>query len=429
VVHSTGRRWRIAPTAVLAAVALVAATAGPALVDPAPVAARTARPATTAQAEAGFWHLVNQARAAHGRGPLVLDPGLEADARAWSQVMAAQDRLAHAPGPAMSGDFDRSVPGWTRGGENVGRGWDVEGLHQAFLASAGHRDNILGDFNRVGVGVTYTGGATWVTFRFAKGPPLAPVGTGPVDGDLWLADAAGRVYAAGSARHHGDVRDLRLNRPVVAMVSTPARQGYWLLGQDGGVFSFGDARFFGSTGGMRLNQPVNGMAVTPSGRGYWLVASDGGVFSFGDARFFGSTGGMRLNQPVNGMAVTPSGRGYWLVASDGGVFAFGDAPFHGSAANTSLGGPTVGLAATPSGAGYWIASATGKVAAFGDAGHHGDASALARRAPIVRIQATSDGRGYWLVAADGTVYPFGSAGSRVSAPLAPGGIVAVASAR
>jgi hypothetical protein len=386
------------------------------------------RPPTPGQAESQFLVLLNQRRQSQGLAPLSLDAGLEADARAWSGVMAGQNQMVHAPDARLSAEVARSVPGWSRGGENIGKGWDVEGLDVAFWNSPGHRANVLGDYNRVGIGVVYTSQALWVTVRFAKGPALPAVGANLPDGDLWLADAKGRVLTSGTAPHLGDVRDVPLNQPVVAMVSTRSHQGYWLLGQDGGVFSFGDARFFGSTGGMRLNQPVNGMAAAPSGNGYWLVASDGGVFSFGDSRFLGSTGGMRLNQPVNGMAPTPTGNGYWLVASDGGLFAFGDAGFYGSAANAHLGAPTVGMAATPSGRGYWIAASNGRVAAYGDARPLGEAAGHLS-APIVRIQATSDGQGYWLVARDGTVHSFGSAGGRVSAPLSTTGIVAVAPAR
>jgi hypothetical protein len=36
------------------------------------------------------------------------------------------------------------------------------------MNSPGHRDNILGDYTRVGVGVTVTGGKMWVTEDFGK---------------------------------------------------------------------------------------------------------------------------------------------------------------------------------------------------------------------------------------------------------------------
>ncbi|MGH2690747.1 MAG: hypothetical protein ACRDKW_18350, partial [Actinomycetota bacterium] len=46
--------------------------------------------------------------------------------------------------------------------------------------------------------------------------------------------------------------------------------GYWMVATDGGIFAFGDAAFHGSTGNIRLNKPIVGMATTPSGNGYWL---------------------------------------------------------------------------------------------------------------------------------------------------------------
>jgi hypothetical protein len=391
-------------------------------------AARPQRPEAVT-GEARFLTLVNQARREHGLAPLAADSALAADARAWSAVMAAEHRLHHAPRDRMVAEANRSVPGWRRLGENVGRGWDVEGLDAAFWASAPHRANVVGEYDRVGVGVVQTATDTWVTFRFASGPPRpAPGAVAGPDGDLWLADVTGRVFAVGAARHHGDARALALSRPVVGMVSSAGRGGYWLLAADGGVFSYGDARFHGSTGAMRLNRPINGMAATPSGQGYFLVASDGGVFAFGDARFVGSTGHLRLNRPITAMAVTPTGAGYWLVASDGGIFAFGDARFHGSAADGGLGAPVVGIAPTPSGNGYWLAAANGRVGAYGDAVHHGDRS-VGTTSPVARIQAAPDGRGYWLVSGDGSVVPFGSAGARAGGPLTNSGIVAVASAR
>jgi hypothetical protein len=43
--------------------------------------------------------------------------------------------------------------------------------------------------------------------------------------------------------------------------------------------------FYGSARSDSLNKPIVAIASTPDGHGYWLVASDGGVFSYGDARF------------------------------------------------------------------------------------------------------------------------------------------------
>jgi hypothetical protein len=353
------------------ALAVLALLAGPAL-----PASAASRPGTPAQAEDRFLQLLNQARQGQGLAPLILDAGLEADARAWSGEMAARGSMTHASSARLSADTARSVPGWSRGGENIGRGWDVDRLHHAFWGSTTHRANMLNDYNRVGIGVVYRPDATWVTVRFAKGPVIPAVGSTVPDSSLWLADGSGRVLANGGAHHHGDARGLRLNRPVVAMVSTATRGGYWLLGQDGGVFTYGDARFHGSMGGRPLNGPVIGLVPTPSGRGYWLVATDGGVFSFGDARFHGSTGGTTLNAPVASIAAGP-GTGYWLVARDGGVFAFA-VPFLGSVPGS--GQPGTGL----------------------------------------RIRASAGGRGYHVLTTDGRPRPFGLADPLGSAALAPG---------
>ena len=75
--------------------------------------------------------------------------------------------------------------------------------------------------------------------------------------------------------------------PIVG-ISARVGGGYYFVGADGGIFTFGDAQFYGSMGGKILNKPIVAMASTPTGKGYWLVGSDGGIFTFGDAQFYGS---------------------------------------------------------------------------------------------------------------------------------------------
>ena len=235
----------------------------------------------------------------------------------------------------------------------------------------------------------------------------------------WLAGADGGVFAFGQAQYYGGLGTTRLNRPVVAMASSPTGRGYWLAAADGGVFAFGDARYWGSMGRARLNSPVVGIAPTPTGRGYWLAAADGGVFAFGDARFLGSTAALKLVKPVVGLAPTPTGAGYRLAAADGGVFAFGDARFLGSAANLPLRAPVVSVAATGSGRGYWMAAADGGVFAFGDAPFSGSAAAARPTRPVTGMAAGA-GTGYWLAGGDGGVFALGAPflGSLVANQLA-----------
>jgi len=378
-----------------------------------------------AQAEDQFLTLLNQQRASAGLAALTRDPGLDQVARSWSTQMNQDNLLHHRPD--LAAQIANVEPKWQRGGENVGTGGDIQQLHNAFVASPGHYANIVGTWNRVGVGVVINGPRIWVTFNFLLGPPLPggapPTAASAITGDLWIATANGEVHNFGKAPFDGDVRALRLNRPIVGMAPTSTGQGYWLVASDGGLFSFGDAGFFGSTGGFWIPPSITAMASTPSGKGYWLVATDGAVYPFGDAVNLGGMNGHRLNSPVNGIAATPSGHGYWLVAGDGGIFSFGDAAFYGSTGAT--GRPVMGIAATPTGQGYWLAASDGTVSAFGDAHPYG--SANSGGVPLSRIATTKDGAGYRMVAADGRIFSFGSAGSGASAPMNLGRpVVAVA---
>ena len=131
--------------------------------------------------------LVNQTRAAAGLGPLAVHPELTAQARAWSASMAAADHLAHSPDIAAG----ISAP-WTVLGENVGVHGvvDVGQVHDAFLASPGHYQNLVDPrYTHIGVGVVVTAdGKLWTTHRFMAiepaptteaPPPTAPPTSAP----------------------------------------------------------------------------------------------------------------------------------------------------------------------------------------------------------------------------------------------------------
>ncbi len=121
-----------------------------------------------------FIQLINQLRSDKGLNPLVVDNELTAQARAWSQSMAANDQLAHTSN--LAGGISSK---WTVLGENVGVHviHDVPGLFQAFVASPSHYQNLVDPrFQYIGVGVVNTGGGKlWTTHRFmAATPPPSP---------------------------------------------------------------------------------------------------------------------------------------------------------------------------------------------------------------------------------------------------------------
>ena len=355
-----------------------------------------------------FLALLNQVRSSVGVRALSVDPRLVSMAQGWSNQMAAAHGISHNPNLAT-----QVPPGWSVVGENVGMGGDVTAIHNAFVASPHHYENMVdGRYNAVGIAITRADGIIYVTVDFEANPnaivTAAQAASVPnATSGYWLVARDGGIFSYGTAGFHGSTGAMRLNQPIVGMAGRNDHSGYWFVAADGGVFAF-NAPFLGSTGAMHLNQPIVAMAPTPSGNGYWLAAKDGGIFAFGDAAFYGSTGGLRLNSPIVGIAGTPSGHGYWLVASDGGVFAFGDAAFYGSTGNLRLAQPIVSIAASPSGHGYWFVGADGGVFAFGDARFVGSAAGAAS-APVVSITSSRSGNGYRISSADGALYNFGDA--------------------
>jgi uncharacterized protein YkwD len=100
--------------------------------------------------------LVNQSRRANGRGSLPLHRQLTDKAQAWAEHMAREGRLSHS-------NLSSGVPpGWRSLAENVGTGTSIAGVHQAFMASSGHRANILGNFNHIGTGYAVGHGRVWI---------------------------------------------------------------------------------------------------------------------------------------------------------------------------------------------------------------------------------------------------------------------------
>jgi len=114
--------------------------------------------------ESCFYNAINRERSRVGPAKLALKDDLTTIARRHSRRMAADGTIYHNSnlGNEISGN-------WTAAGENVGMGPDCPSIHDAFMASPGHRSNILDlDFNQVGVGVAYDhDGTVYITEDFA----------------------------------------------------------------------------------------------------------------------------------------------------------------------------------------------------------------------------------------------------------------------
>ena len=125
-------------------------------------------------AESGFLSSLNSQRAAGGLAPLVPNGSMTAAADGWAFSMASGSFLAHA----TAGHIIGGTPGgWTKVGENVGRGQTVTSLTTAFMSSPSHRANVMdASYTHIGIAV-YThpsDGRIYTTHRFAALPGAAP---------------------------------------------------------------------------------------------------------------------------------------------------------------------------------------------------------------------------------------------------------------
>ena len=98
--------------------------------------------------ERAFARKMNSARSALTK--LSLDPELSKAARVHTNEMIRKNELFHT----SSANLKNRVTNWVVLGENVGVGSTVSSLHEAFMNSPAHRDNVmLPTYRHVGVGV------------------------------------------------------------------------------------------------------------------------------------------------------------------------------------------------------------------------------------------------------------------------------------
>ena len=141
--------------------------------------------------EASFASLINSERTSRGMNALDVYWDLVDDARVHAGVMADADEIFH------SSNLAGATTGWAALGENVGVGPTVGDLHTAFMNSAGHRDNILGDWDSIGVGVANTDrGYMFVTVVFMKTAEAPPAPAPAPEPEPEPVEAAAAVNAA-----------------------------------------------------------------------------------------------------------------------------------------------------------------------------------------------------------------------------------------
>jgi uncharacterized protein YkwD len=136
--------------------------------------------ATEAEAAAELVTHINDLRSRQGLRPLAVHGELAAKATGWARTMADAGRIWHS---VLS---DGVTVDWMSLGENVGTAGTAAALHQAFVNSPRHFENLVRpDFDSVGIGVTDLGGVLYAAEVFMRLRPAAaapvsePIGTAP----------------------------------------------------------------------------------------------------------------------------------------------------------------------------------------------------------------------------------------------------------
>lgn len=163
--------------------------------------------------------LTNAARARAGLPALQSSSTLVSVARTWSGSMAAKNALAHNPRLASQ------VSGWSLLGENVGMGGSAAQVQSLFMASSGHRANILNPkFNRVGIGVVKgSGGMLWFTIDFIQKAGVSSASTATASRSTASTASVARSTAGARAVSTRTTQAAAATRAVTHASRTAAR--------------------------------------------------------------------------------------------------------------------------------------------------------------------------------------------------------------
>ena len=110
--------------------------------------------------------------------PSSRDPALDRFAKEWSGTQAAAGNIFHRSN--LAAVAAGATAEWQGIAENVGFSSGVElatvdQLHVSFMNSPGHAANVVGNYNRVGIGIVHSAGATYITLNFLRGPALPTI--------------------------------------------------------------------------------------------------------------------------------------------------------------------------------------------------------------------------------------------------------------
>ena len=126
------------------------------------------RPIDAGDVRAEILDLTNAARKAKNLRPLVINEDLNAIAQNHSERMAAKKvAFGHIGFQQRYEAARKAIPGINATGENVAFGPDSPGeIVDGWMHSKGHRENILGNFSLIGIGVAKGSDGSWYYTQF-----------------------------------------------------------------------------------------------------------------------------------------------------------------------------------------------------------------------------------------------------------------------
>lgn len=194
----------------------------------------------------------NAYRAAAGQPPLQMTSGLNNQAQNWSSSQADNKTMAHDP------NYVSKLPGvYLNSGENVGFGSEYTQITAAWYSSPGHRANLLGQYNEIGIGVAYDeNNEPYYTQYFGNNPSVQTVPWAP-------RDVAASPGASGEANVSFAAHPNTGNSPITGYVITASPTN----GQAPTTFNVptaGSHKITGLAGGLTYN--INVKAVNAIGQ-------------------------------------------------------------------------------------------------------------------------------------------------------------------
>ncbi len=234
---------------------------------------------------------------------LQVDPGLEAEAQAWSAQIAASGTVADPTLPPCTGGNQVCALAANSGNSGYGfwPGDGSDGMDDDYMLSAAHRQNELGAaYTSIGVGVTCSADQAWTVEIFGYSPSILPSANArasaqnAVDGD---------PVGQNPDRGRNAVRAIRCTARV--RPTAPTGRFRWPVVRSRTRTPY---RPYRASPAMAW-PPVVGISSTPDSGGYWLARSDGSIATHGDAVSYGSMAGANLDAPMQHIVSTADGKG------------------------------------------------------------------------------------------------------------------------